>query len=413
MEVIKKPEVNPSVVELDLDQAFQKIGIGLWQLQLVLTLCVGIIADASEATLLSFLGPCAQVEFVLSHSETSFINSVVFAGAIVGALFFGFFADAKGRRPAYALSLVILLAFGVGTFFTRSYVALVLCRGCVGFGLGGTLAPYDFLAETVPVNIRGICCLVSSLFWGVGSVLTVLAAWLVLGSHGWRAVALVCALPSLFALVAVIALPESPRWLLSQGKSKEAVEVIQRAAKMNGVDLGVFTLKASTHSPNTTDFWEMFKPPLLKTTFLLSINWATHGFCYYALIQLSATLFKTSTSGRCSFAYKDILIPAVSEPIFIIVAMFFVERSRRITHSFNFFSVAVFILFVGLPLPKSSLTVLTFFFSRMHESQLFYDLGCYTRMLFYTYSGLSTFFLVQYCEDWCKPLIILGVFWFE
>jgi len=349
-------------LELSLDEALQKVGVGIWQIQLVLTLCVGVIADAAEATLLSFLGPCAQHEFSLTTSETSFINSVVFMGAMVGAMFFGFFADLKGRRSAYALSLGILFVFGAGTFFTRSYFELLLCRGFVGFGLGGGLAPFDFLSETVPPNIRGICCLLSSLFWGIGSVLTVGAAWLTLDVCGWRSVALLCSVPVLLALLTVFFLPESPRWLLSQGRKEEALVALQRAAKSNGVILEKFTLKSIAIENNQTNVQDIFKQPLRKTTFLLIINWASFGFCYYAIIQLSTKIFEdTSSADHCSFSFSEILIPALSEPFMIIVTMFFVEKSRRITQSLNYFLAGTFSLLLGLPFSLSTLAMVAFF----------------------------------------------------
>jgi len=360
--LLQMPKQVGIPVEIELDKALEQIGFGVWQVQMILTLCVGSLADSSEATLLSFLGPCAQEELELSNAQASFINSVVFTGAMAGAMFFGLFADCKGRRTAYALSLMILLVFGVFTYFTKSYFELLFCRGCVGFGLGGALAPFDFLAETVPANIRGICLLIPSVFWGIGSVLTVSAAWLVLGSYGWRAVALLCAVPVLFALLTVFYLPESPRWLLSQGRNQEAVEAIHRAASKNGITLRAFTLKPLVTDQYTADACGMFKPPFQKITLLLFVNWAAFGFCYYATIQFSAKLFAiASSNAHCSFAYENILVPALAEPLMIITSMLFVEKSRKLTQSVAYFSACLFTLLLGLPLSNSSLTASAFF----------------------------------------------------
>jgi len=353
---------NECIPEISLDEALQKTGSGFWQAQLVLILCAAVIAEASEATLLSFLGPCAQHEFSLTNSETSCINSVVFAGGVVGAMFFGPFADYKGRRCAYALCLGILFLFGLGTFFTRTYVELLLCRGFVGFGLGGGLAPFDFLVETVPPNIRGICCLLPSIFWGMGSVMTVGVAWLTLETFGWRTVALLCTTPVALALFTVFALPESPRWLLSQGRNEEALIAVQKAAKKNGVILEKFKLKAVSHSKSGAHARNILKQPLRKTTFLLFVNWASVGFCYYAVIQLYANFFETVSSGNnCSFSFKDILIPALSEPCMVIVMMFFIDKSRRITQSLNYLCAGIFCLLFGLQISPSSLVVIGFF----------------------------------------------------
>jgi len=349
-------------VELEVGDALQKIGFGIWQVQLLLTLCIGSLADASEATLLSFLGPCAQDELHLSNAQTSFINSVVFCGSMGGAIFFGCFADLYGRKASYGFSLFILVVFGVLTSISRSYLELLLYRGFVGFGLGGSVASFDFVAETVPAEIRGLCCLIPSIFGGIGSVMTASAAWLVLGSYGWRSIALICTVPVFLALLAVFFLPESPRWLLSQGKGQEAVQALKRAAKANGIILGEFTLKPITTAQHEADSWIIFKHPLRRTTLLLIGNWASFGFCYYALSQFSTKMFEVPSSvSQCSFAYEDILIPALSEPFMITISMLFVEKSRRLSQSASYFSSCAFIICLGLPLSNLSLATSAFF----------------------------------------------------
>mmetsp|Transcript_11982 Transcript_11982/g.15678 ORF Transcript_11982/g.15678 Transcript_11982/m.15678 type:complete len:228 (-) Transcript_11982:21-704(-) len=221
----------------DLDQVLTEIGSGVWQFKLLTTLCAGTFADAMELSLLAFLTPCAQAEFDLTDSEASMISSVVFLGSFIGSIFFGIYADIQGRKSAYIISLSIIALFGIATFFAPNYRVLLLFRGCLGFGIGGSIAPFDYIAEVVPVKKRGSICLVAMLFFGLGSILTTAIAWAVLGRYGWHILALVCTIPVFLCLFSSFTIPESPRWLLSQGRTAEATEALNRAAAVNNKEL--------------------------------------------------------------------------------------------------------------------------------------------------------------------------------
>lgn len=178
---------------------------------------------------------------VLSH-----LGLAVFGGELVGCLCWGPFADTHGRQRAYLLSCLLMLLASVASAVSPTYAFLLATRATVGVGIGGLAVPFDLLCEATPARHRGAMLMLMQGFWVLGSVAVVGLAWGVLPtfppSSAWRWLAGLAALPLLVATVATCVLPESSRWLLEQGREREAWEGLRRAAAWNGKDLGAFVV---------------------------------------------------------------------------------------------------------------------------------------------------------------------------
>jgi len=251
-----------SAPEKGLDQIFSEMGFGLWQLNLILILCISAMSDNMELSLLSFLTPCVEEEWGLSYSQESFITSITFIGEVLGASIFGTLADIKGRRFSLALSLFMIIIGGVGTYFSVNIFELYSCRMVVGFGIGGCTVAWDFLSETMPPESKGKCMLVIALVACFGDLLVAGLAWAFLDEYGWHFLAAVCAVPSMICFLLLFTISESPRWLIAQGKYQEAKKALEYGARLNGSKLGEFSLKAVVVSRPQGHFWEMFKGSL-------------------------------------------------------------------------------------------------------------------------------------------------------
>ena len=108
----------------------------------------------------------------------------MFAGQLLGSLFWGPFADAFGRRICYLFSSSIITISGWASGFAPSYGALLCLRFVVGIGVGGSTVPYDIFAEFLPHSIRGRSLMLTNLFWVFGELYITLAAYLVLPIDG-------------------------------------------------------------------------------------------------------------------------------------------------------------------------------------------------------------------------------------
>lgn len=148
--------------------------------------------------------------------------AVFFSGYFVGCGVFGWFADRYGRLRGVATSAVLTLVASLACTVAPTFAAFAAARGFVGIGAGGFgLTAYVLGNEFIGPGYRSAAGTMSSAFFSVGVVVLAGAAYIV---RSWKPLTLavgLCVLP--YILLPLVA-PESPRWLLSQGREREALE---------------------------------------------------------------------------------------------------------------------------------------------------------------------------------------------
>lgn len=144
----------------------------------------------------------------------------------------GTISDWVGRRPMLILSSIFYFISGLIMLWSPNVYVLLIARLLDGFGVGlaVTLIPL-YISETAPADIRGS---LNTLPQFTGSAGMFLAYCMVFGmslmdSPSWRLMLGVLSVPSLmYFVVVVLYLPESPRWLVSKGRMREAKKVLQK-----------------------------------------------------------------------------------------------------------------------------------------------------------------------------------------
>jgi len=200
------------------------------------TLGMGWGMDAFEVTLIgSILGVLGPL-WHLGGDALSAILGAWFAGIMVGALGFGVLADRFGRRKVFLASLAV---YGVATFLTAfapGVWVLVVLRFVAGVGVGAEYSAVNAaIAELIPAQKRGFAASFVMNFWSVGTLFAALLAWVVFAmvpaAEAWRVVFATGGLVALGVVLIRRGLPESPRWLLQQGRAEEAQAVVEAIAR--------------------------------------------------------------------------------------------------------------------------------------------------------------------------------------
>jgi MFS family permease len=199
------------------------------------TLGLGWGMDAFEVTLIgSILGVLGPL-WHLSGFALSAILGSWFAGIMLGALGVGMLADRLGRRAVFLGSLAIYGAATFLTAFAPGIWFLLALRFVAGIGVGAEYSAVNAaIAELIPAQKRGFAASFVMNFWSIGTLLAALLSWLVFSllpsDFAWRVVFAAGGLVALSTIWLRRKIPESPRWLLEQGRAAEAQAVITAIA---------------------------------------------------------------------------------------------------------------------------------------------------------------------------------------
>lgn len=348
---------SPALKTISLEEALELNPVGWFQYRLLLMCGFAFMSDALEVNLLTFIATCAGDDWGLTDAQEASITGVVFAGIIVGTMFWGLFADKYGRKMTYfcACGLITLGGFLSGT--SPSYYWLIFFRCIAGFGIGGANVPFDLLAEFLPATHRGTFLIYIEYFWTIGSMFVAGLAWASLNDYGWRFLAYITALPvAVASIVSYFYLPESPRWLLIKGRVKDAEEVVRAAALVNGVVMEPFALKPvhkDELSMKDADYRDLLRDKeAMRVSIPLWFVWLMFGFTYYGLILFVGRLYSkdddndTDDSKTCSFDYSAIFINCSAEVVGCTLGAIFIDRLGRVRSQTVFYLLAGFAVFL-------------------------------------------------------------------
>lgn len=211
------------------------IGVGHFHNRLWYICGLGFAAGAIEVVVSGFLIPELRANWHMTEYELGTIPMATGFGSVVGMLFWGSVADNYGRKTVFVITSVIVAVFGLASAAAPSLMALIWLRAIVAFGYGGSIAvDFTLFTEFLPTNERANRLFQLQAFWPLGQFATCLIARLVIPSVGWRGFLAVCAIPAFLTSMMRPWMPESPRWLLLQGRHEEAVATLRSVAATNG-----------------------------------------------------------------------------------------------------------------------------------------------------------------------------------
>mmetsp|Transcript_70404 Transcript_70404/g.153489 ORF Transcript_70404/g.153489 Transcript_70404/m.153489 type:complete len:563 (+) Transcript_70404:185-1873(+) len=283
-----------------IEEAIETVGIGRTQWILLVLCGLTFMSDAAEVTFLSFVTEQLKCDWGLTSSQETSIAQAVFVGMILGAPVWGWMADKVGRRMSFLLSSVVITGFGFGTCLCQNVPQLIGVRGVVGFGVAGLPVGFDILAEALPTEGRGKFLLYIEYFWTLGSLFVNACAWIFLESYGWQIFTALAAVPTLLSSVAgLFLLPESPRWLIEEGRDKEALTIVNQWATRNGSPHRFTSLiepHREHHKVGGVKELCSSRGRLRRTTILMLMVWFGFGLSYYGIVSLLPRIFQAEAS---------------------------------------------------------------------------------------------------------------------
>ncbi|MGL4860266.1 MAG: MFS transporter, partial [Enterobacteriaceae bacterium] len=183
--------------------------------------------DAMDVGLLSFILAALKQDWNLTATQLGWIGSINSIGMAVGAFLFGIYADKKGRKSAFILTLALFSVASGLSAFAWGLLSLMVLRFLIGMGLGGELPVASTLvSESVPPQERGRVIVLLESFWAFGWIAAAVLAFFLIPhpNIGWRGVMLLCALPAFYALYLRIKIPDSQSFTrLTQDERQQSI----------------------------------------------------------------------------------------------------------------------------------------------------------------------------------------------
>lgn len=311
----------------DFEHAIELTGYGRFH-YILLAIC-GLVSTSEEMDVISmsFILPSAQCDLDLNTQSKGWLNSIIFIGMMVGAYAWGSVADSLGRKKVLIVISIMNALCIVASSFSQNYETFMVFRFLNGAALGGS-GPviWSYFAEFQPKAKRGSMLSFMAAFWTIGNLLVAGLAWLIIPSNigfhtasftfnSWRIFLMVCSVPSFLVAGLLLYLPESPKFLLSQGKMEDALAIFRGIYVTNtGKSADLYPVKEllideklkneleDVKKPIKNKYKRMlynimdnskqlFMSPILKfTTISITINFTFH-IGYYGLMMWFPELF--------------------------------------------------------------------------------------------------------------------------
>jgi len=233
---------NDGVIETSIPARLDCLRWGGFHTRVVTALGITWILDGLEVTLAGALSGALKESPTLQFSnfDVGLANSAYLAGAVLGALGFGWLTDRIGRKKLFFITLALYLTATAATALSWNVASYALFRFLTGAGIGGEYTAINStIQELVPARYRGWTDLViNGSFW-IGAAVGAVAAIVLLDPKvlapdlGWRLAYFIGAALGLIVFVMRMWIPESPRWLMIHGRPEEAhaiVDDIERAS---------------------------------------------------------------------------------------------------------------------------------------------------------------------------------------
>ncbi|HEX3894993.1 MAG TPA: MFS transporter [Rudaea sp.] len=223
------------VIETDAPARLDRLAWSRFHTLVIVALGITWVLDGLEVTLAGALSGALQSSptLHLTDADIGFAASCYVAGAVLGALFFGWLTDRLGRKRLFFITLGVYLAATALTAFSLNVWMFAAFRFLTGAGIGGEYTAINSaIQELIPARYRGRTDLiVNGSFW-LGAALGALGAVVLLDPMlfapdiGWRCAFGIGAALGLLILGLRRYIPESPRWLMIHGRVSEAETIV-------------------------------------------------------------------------------------------------------------------------------------------------------------------------------------------
>ncbi|MFZ0200136.1 MAG: sugar porter family MFS transporter [Candidatus Sulfotelmatobacter sp.] len=301
-------------------------------------------------------------QFALSDSQTEFGASSLLLGCVFGASLAAFTSDRFGRKKSLLAAAALFTVSSVGAALPRNITEFVLARlvGGLAIGLASTLSPL-YIAEIAPPRIRGLLVSVNQLAIVTGILLSYSVNYGLTGAGpaNWRWMFASAAVPSAFFLLALLFVPESPRWLVQKGRENEAQHILARIKGHRAAQAEILAIHSAVAEESGNVLDPAFRRPLVVAVLIALFSQFTgiNTIIYYGSLVFLEHVPKQTAS---TALWANVMIGVINFAA-TILGMYLIDRVGRkllMMSAFGGMAVSLVGVAAAIHLQSSALAVL-------------------------------------------------------
>jgi SP family arabinose:H+ symporter-like MFS transporter len=275
--------------------------------------------------------------FLLSPVQEGMAGASAIFGCIPGALFAGFLSDRFGRKKLLIICGLLYAVSGLLSAVPRTFPEFLAARFISGLGIGASsmICPV-YITEVSPEKLRGRLGTLFQLGIVTGIFLTLFINKVIQGfgndiwnaSMGWRWMLGMEVVPAAVFIVLLFTVPESPRWLTSQGREQAARDILAKIGGAEHAEKELLSIRGAM-SQEQGRFSELFSRSYFKPLLIAVVLMAGSQFCgINAIIYYSTKIFESAGALKNAAFASTVWIGLVNL-LFTFVAIAFVDRAGR------------------------------------------------------------------------------------
>jgi len=303
--------------------------------------------------------PFLKEQFSFNEYWEGFATASLALGCVAGCLVAGSLSDKYGRKPGLMLAAFLFFVSSLAMAFSATRDIFIFARFVAGIGVGmaSMLSPL-YIAEVAPASTRGRMVAINQLTIVIGILITNLVNYSLRdsGPDAWRWMVGLGVIPSGIFLLGVIWLPESPRWLLKEGKDKKATAVLSNIGGVGYVTESLTNIKASLTGVNVKfNYGDVFKKAVLPAV-IVGIGLAVfQQFCGINVVFNFTTTIFESVGFTKDDQLKQTVFIGVINLLLTLLAMWQVDKlGRKPLMIIGSLGLAVLYIISGLLLQNKS-----------------------------------------------------------
>lgn len=279
-----------------------------------------------------------QLNFELDAAMKGFAASSALISCIFGAAFAGTLSDYLGRKKVLILSAILFLISAIGTALPESLTQFIIFRVIGGLGVGAaSMTSPMYIAEIAPARIRGRMVSLNQFAIIFGMLVVYFVNYSIAGSGdeswntetGWRWMFGSESVPAALLLFLTFVIPESPRWLVKQGRKDEAAEILMRVDGHEYAEREMRVIE-ETVSHETGSISQLFQPGMkivLVIGIVLAVLQQVTGINVF--LYFGSEIFEKLGGENIDAALLQQIVVGATNLVFTVIAIWMVDKLGR------------------------------------------------------------------------------------